>query len=524
LDVRFFLECQIDREIPKIESKLKNIKCVTIGNLNSNNFKKHNGDILHVNMEKLLEKGVDRFLKEEAKNEVSYFDERDALSLVVQTRSEEVLFKTLVSHEERSPGGKLYQGERQKGGVVPSGETKLSLFLHEGEPLDDALLKEIVFELEHKTQETSGIFFKAEMTPGQGLAKIFVSADILKKSILLDLTQLGISDKSKASIEREMKRHFPPIMPLVESSDYIWEAAYESVEKYIDKGIIPKQKKKNEEFRAAFAKAQPYWGPVYRDDNMALRKYGNSRYFDEKTMSPIDKLKRENVFGNDQHHRVPNNRINWSELFKKLAKDYKDGKDVLRLIVWTYQYDLEDFEFIREKFYKKYVKEHGSLGIMEITFCANNFASNDKRVCDILNEVLKRIKTNRFGREELRLAYNLMQFHPEAFENVKTKLCNEVLNQLIEQYNQYEPFKCRIWRPDETKLAGYYLKCMLFILHKRRYDSCFFKQKEEWLPSGILNESLPSGSPTRLVHERTRQAFIDYVRGHGTIEGIPLGD
>lgn len=524
-DVRFFLDCRIGEKIPEFKDRIINKKCVAIGNLNSDNFNNFNGSISFCNNDNLLEKGVARFLKEEANNEVSYFDERDALSLVVQTRSEEVLFKTLVSHDECSPGGRLYQGEREKGGTVLRGESKLSLYLHEGEHLDDVPLKEMVFELEQKTLETSDVFFKAEMTPGQGLARVLVSADILKKSIPLDLTNLEISDKSKTSIEREMKRHFPPIMPLVESSDDIWFAVYESIKKYVDNGTIPKQKKKNEEFRAAFAKAQPYWGTVRKDDKKAVRKYGISRYFDENTMSPIDKLKRENVFGNDESQRVPNDlRIDWYKLFKRLANDYLNGENVLRLIAWTYQYDLPDFEFIRDKFYKTYVKQQKNLKTMEITFCANNFAPNDTRVHDILEEIFKRIKNNKYGREELRLAYNLMQFHPEAFENIDTKLCTIVLKNLIDSYNSYRPFFKQKWTSDETKLAGYFLKCMLFILHRRRFDSYFFKQSEDWAPSDLLNEDLPASTPTQRDHEKTRKAFIDYVRGHGTIDGIPLGD
>jgi hypothetical protein len=82
-----------------------------------------------------------------------------------------------------------------------------------------------------------------------------------------------------------------------------------------------------------------------------------------------------------------------------------------------------------------------------------------------------------------------------------------------------------------TKMIGYHLKCMLFLLHRRRYDPGFMLRGDDWQPSGFLAKEIPvrrmaNGQEysTQRAHENLRKSFLNYVRGNGTIEGIPLGD
>lgn len=203
-------------------------------------------------------------------------------------------------------------------------------------------------------------------------------------------------------------------------------------------------------------------------------------------------------------------------------------KCFLRLIAWSYQFDEPCFEFMREDFHSRYVKGKETLGAMEVTFCSNNFDASDERVSSLTQEVLTRIGSGDYILDELRLAYNLMQFYPISLSNVATSICDKAMFRLMCDFrSEYASswVKGGRWQGrDATKAVGYYLKCMLFLLHRRRTDASFFKQPEDWSPQGALNWELPGTTPTLRLHEGTRKAFIQYVRGHGTIDGIPMGD
>lgn len=477
------------------------------------------------NRHDILVNGAMCYVEARDRGKVCYFDELDPLWLVVQNRAEEVEFKPLIEHDECHPGGEEYIGKRINGGRLQMSSRKVSLNLLWGRKSDTAKLKQIEKEFDEELKHGCDIDFEAKVTPGQGLATIMFLAEFIEEPRLIELQNMKESGLTKAKIEREMKRHFPPVMPYVEASEAIWNGmpskhwrtVAESVEAYLSSGDIPPPD--------TFAQAQPYWGLV-DPTKTGCRKFGVSRFFDEFTMSPVDKLKRENVFGNSPAHRTPKNvDVDWDSLFKQLAQDYKNNENVLRLIAWSYQYDAQCFEFMREAFYDRYVKWSGDLETMEITFCANNFPPNDIRVEGILGEVLFRISEGRYKQEELRLAYNLMQFHPEAMSGQSSAVCEKAMRRLAYDYNHYPFWKNGVWvKGSSTKAAGYYLMCMLFILHRRRFDATFLQRTEMWTPSGFLGKCLPTHTERLQTHERTRVAFIQYVCGHGTIDGIPLGD
>jgi len=504
-----------------------------VGRLSPANFVGATDGFAYSAVDKVLFDGVRRFLEDEAAGLVSYFDERDALSLVVQNRAEEVEFKTLVEHDECSPGGRPYRGKLTRGGALQMGAAKLALNLLEGEQRDDEPLKEMQVVLGRKTPETTDIFFEATMTPGQGLANLLFKAEFLEKPLPLDLTELETSENTKARIEREMKRHFPPVMPYVEASDEIWRSVQYDVERYCKSGKLPLTDKAQEE-TGLFYHPQPYWGSVDPAGQTSFRLFGQSRVFDEGKMSPVDLLKRENVFGNAPGHEYPVSDFDWEALFERLVKDYKKGRDVLRMIAWTYQYKNDKFEFIRKSLYDRYVQYAQTLSIVEYTFCSNCFGHGDKRITGILRHALERIAGDVAAPNELRLTYNLLQFHPEAVEGIGSELCEKAFMRLYRTYNTYSFLGSDGYLQrggQATRLLGYLLKCMLFLLHRRRYDPVFLQRSEDWKPSGFLSNPVPvrryaSGQeyPAQRAHEQLRISFLNYVRGRGTIDGIPLGD
>ena len=478
----------------------------------------------------LLVDGARECLRRMALNETPYFDELDSLALVVTTRDERVEFsKPLVRHTERWPGGKKFiTDEKQPVGTLHSGSRNLLLYLAEGQPREDLKLKEWKVDFDIATKEDAEIMCQVEVTPGQGLATACFFASFLERPKLIDIGSATPSDMTKVRIERELKRHFPPIMPWVESCYTLWEkgtpkrvrgvlrTTSDYVKHYLSSGEIPDA--------GAFALAQPYWGDVGENK---FRRFGEVRNFNDAENSPIDKFKRENVFGNDKNHRYPvKDPKLWQRLFTQLMEDYRRGRRVLRLIAWTYQFDSGYFEEIREELYHRYVTDGGKLKPEEITFCANTFSAIDKRAEAILSEVLGRISNHKYDVDELRLAYNLMQFNKDLLCNIPSSLCLSALAALLLDFNEDLFFestlfgrKLKLPRLQCAALASGYLRCMLFVLHKRRYDHGFFTHKDEWRPMGLLAKPITFISTNQ---ERTRKSLIEYVNGRGTLEGIPI--
>ncbi len=484
----------------------------------------------------LLVDGVRECLRRMSLNETPYFDELDSLALVVTTRDERVEFsKPLVRHKERWPGGKKFiTDEKQPVGTLHSGSRNLLLYLAEGLPREDLKLKEWKVDFDIATKEDAEIMCQVEITPGQGLATACFFASFLERPKLIDIGSATPSDMTKVRIERELKRHFPPTMPYVEACEEMWVTIKSQINDFLINGSAINN--------GLFAMAQNYWGIVdpYAKPSSGTRRYGKSRMFDANTMSPIDRLKRENVFGNAKNNRVPDVTKNYKELFRALvtatAKDYR----YLRLLAWTYQFDNPDLESLRSSLYEKYVKKANPLDAVETSFCANNFGDNDPRVGKILECALMNIASTTPSENDLRLAYNLMQFHPAALSACDTLRCESAFYAIVDAFNSYPFYTSRnslfaYWNrsTQTTKMAGYFIKCMLFVLHRRRFDPECLTNPRGWVrqrgrdgretlvPYGLLGKEIPGFTITLQAHEAMRKSLIEYVNGRGNLEGIP---
>ncbi len=509
----------------------------------------------------ILRKGVERFLSEKRSGQISYYDELDAFTLIRTTASEQIEKKELVVHDECWPGGTAFKTEQSVfAGNIAAGESKMSLYMYLGVPDNTSRLKLYEQEFDQKMVATQEIRFDAEMTPGQGMAIITLHAAFLDDDIELalhDKSKMLDSDMTVLRIERELKRHFPPNMPFVEACDDIWRAIVPELKAYVEGGRLTDN--------GMFAKAQNFFGevdPLARDSS-GMRRYGKTRIFDPNTMSPVDRLKRENVFGNSIGNRVPHGVKPgfFTKFFPWLAEKYKQDHRVLRLIAWTYQYDNKAYEPIRKSLFKSYTVDGNALDAVKTTFCSNNFKDGDVRISQMLTVALNHIASGNHSENELRLVYNLLQFHPTAVEGCSSELCARAFYSLVKGYNDYNfyvPshywFSSWQWNGQPaTKMAGYYIKCMLFLLHRRRFDDQFLKAPKGWrkvkekgaagivsarfIPPGLLGEPLPTESRhsdvlggdveaygnlgTLLGHEAMRRSFIEYVNGRGTLEGIP---
>ena len=474
----------------------------------------------------LLIVGAKECLRRITSGATPYFNELDAISLVVVDRHENVKFEPLVKHEEHCPGGQKRVIEKTAG-TLHCGSQKLLLYLAEGETHDDLKLKEWPVDFDVATKDDAEIMCRAEITPGQGLAVAYFFAPFLGRPKLVDIGSAVPSNMTRVLIERELMRHFPPTMPYVEASQYAWLGkTHDQIDAFLVNGVPPDA--------ALFYRAQSYWGRVDPMDRYCERKYGEDRFFDEDTMSPIDKLKRENVFGNNPKNRFPDSRVpdsHYKTLFKRmLTAMLQDRKRYLRLLAWTYQYDNDDFESVRAELFSQYVKRDVRLTEIETSFCANNFSSKDARTGMLLTKALENICNAILpDQKDLRLAYNLMQFHPTSIQSSETALCERAFNTLVSAYNSYHFFRTNLFGPawihsaENTKIAGYFIKTMLFILHKRRFDKECLTHPDGWIES-TDGKLLPSGQLSYEIgckHEITRKSLIEYVNGRGTLEGIP---
>lgn len=515
-ETRFCLKCDIGDHDP-LRNLANGRKICRIGRLRTE--------------DDITPNGAQRFLEVEEHGQTPYFDELDALSMVVTNRAEEVFFNALVQHEECWPGGRKYEGERLSQGHLTAGSRSLRLYLAEGNTSNNGKLSEKVIEFDVTAERDEDVFCQAEIIPGQGLATVYVSSAFLERPLMLDLQTMTPSEMTLVRIERELKRHFPPTMPCVEACRELWEEALKGLRKFKETGKLD---------NALFYKPQDYWGVVRPDAKASsgARRFGVDHYFDEKTMSPIDKLKRENVFGNNPDNRYPDPTVDFQRIFKWMCRQYVDNGngDFLRLIAWTYQQDNPDFEPIRNALFVKYVRNRNPLTVVEASFCSNNFDDEDERMHEILQTALKKIASGTQKDDELRLAYNLMQFHPSALKSCSTSLCEAAFNTLVIMYNRYDFYinSGGFWKEwnngTATKMAGYFIKCMLFILHRRRYDSCCLIEPKGWTvvifkdedgverpklqPFGQLKDAIPC------KHDDMRRNLIEYVNGRGKLEGF----
>ena len=271
----------------------------------------------------------------------------------------------------------------------------------------------------------------------------------------------------------------------------------------------------------------------------------NAPIFDPRIHSPIDRLRRENVFGNDPQNRnaappeIPDlfgastSRFDPVAFFARLADDYdisKRRKDELerkkfaRLIAWTYQADNPVFSRFKAELLSRYeasVREVTPGFVrQEYTALANLFSEDDalRRLFAIAGNRLVRAAADRGDRirwtEDVRLLYNLLQFHPLATRYADDAACEKLMDALAVLYER---------RRNVAVTVGAVLRAMLFLLNRRRHSPNFFKRKD-W---DCDKEEPPSWIAKPLVFRKQddlRCAFIAYVFGKGTLEGIPTDD
>lgn len=472
-----------------------------------------------------LEKGVRLFINKQRQGQTAYYDEMEALSLIVQTADERVMAKPLVEADEKFPGGREKSIEEIRDAArIKQGSDYVNLFLCMGEATPDAPLKIKKHLFKDTLDEDHAIHIRARMKPGQGMAVVTIASDFLREPIELDfLSNMTDSDEKNrrltvSIIENEMERSFPPDSPDVVADYDLWtrgnnsmQAIKPNVERYLAGQIPPNGK--------WFAQALQLY------PNFILLPSG---------LSPLERLRRKNVFGNDPQKRLPlqttntlfADNFNFNALFEKLADDYmatneQAEKDQLaRLIAWTYQSDFPRFIPIRRQIIR-YVFNYARGApqaplFQELTLCAN-LCNRVGEWTDLLESVRLRISNyNNSVSRDFYLLYNLLQFHPTIIRdtgNVSTDKCWQWMRHIPHWYNEF--------KNSQGPTIGYILKSILYFLRCRRFDGkIFMTQERDNEHYTIINRCLQQ--KVYYKREKLRLLVIEYLNNKGTIDGLPI--
>ena len=468
----------------------------------------------------LLKSGVSEFMLCLEQGKIPYYDELEALSLVVQTEDEDVVAKALVEANEKWPGGRVMETALlERAAVLLRGADHVRFLLCMGEVTPDAAIRIKRHDFRDVLEDDYPLGLAVRMTPGQGMAVVSVQAEFLQDPIELDFLH-GMSERDAnnrtitiATVEGEMLRSFPPDAPHVVADEGLWRQVSYSVEAWVTNPRNPPD-------GSWFAKATDL--------------YSTGCQLPEG-VKPIERLRRKNVFGNDPISRYPTG-DNFSPLFRRLREAY-DRVDatsdagsaygsIVRAIAWTYQSDNPWFEPIRRKTIER-IEEYAN-GLtstrplpQEYSLCAN--------LCDKPVEwkalwLAVRLRLHGVGGEgsvdeDLRLLYNLLQFHPSLL--LETGLfqggyCWEMMSLLANCYTHYNVFGVAA-----AKRVGYVLKCMLYLLRCRKFDGKVFltrnRDGERYEVVRRCLRILPKADTKHGLHH----VVSEYLEGRGTIAGLP---
>ncbi len=471
-----------------------------------------------------LEKGVRRFINKQRQGQTAYYDEMEALSLIVQTADEQVMAKPLVEADEKFPGGKeKCIDEIRDAARIKQGSSHVNLLLCMGAASPDAPLKIKKHSFKDSLSEDQSIHIRARMMPGQGMAVVTIESDFLREPIELDfLSNMSDQDEKKRNltisiIENEMERSFPPDSPHVVADYDLWisgstgtQQIKRSVEKYLAGQIAP-----DGGWFAQATKLYPNFVPL------------------PSGLSPLERLRRKNVFGNDPKKGFPlqpsnmmfQDNFNFDALFKKLVDDYNRAENdqrtrdqLTRLIAWTYQSEFPGFRSIRKQALK-HIQDYAQ-GIAtapfkktEYTLCANLCVEpSEWRIC--LKAISLRLSnSNNSVTNDFYLLYNLLQFHPTIiYDTGITDKCWEWVKLIPFWYERDKTMPVAI---------GYILKSILYFLRCRRFDGkVFLTQDRDNKHYTIINRCLQQKVHSQ--HEKLRLLVIEYLNNKGTIDGLPV--
>ena len=449
------------------------------------------------------------------KNELStYLDQCEALRLVVQDSDTETIeSKTLIEEDDQCVGGETKEGYENRECYLEPQNRFAKFYLIVGD--EDSQLKILTQDIGKESIERQNLTLKSKMIPGQGIAIVQVDAKpLIENSIKLDFLKMENSEKSIASLQNELKRSFPIDMPLVKADSSLWD--YPEVLDYLNHGNIAEKKS----------------------------MFSKSKYpFSDAT--GIERFQRVNVFGNDPIKNKPNvNEKILSRLYRKLHDDYfvpQLQPYAANIMAWMYINDKNKYfkDIVADVIKKVEQAANSELPIKKqyLTFCANNLTSKNLLVryfdacCLRLRKSLASPSSNKNKSTDwIRGLAEMLMFNNEMLSifikqqelTIKPKYnCINCMWYLIETFD--------LWVKEKRNIQSfrYVLKAMLFLLKYRKYDKTFIRENDI-ATLNLYNKILASTEDKQLnklqCFEEMKDlvnCFRDYIKGNGTLDGIP---
>ncbi len=434
-----------------------------------------------------------------------YFDEYEGLYIAVSVadeKGERIELRELVPPNPKCAGGEKIDGIENDDCYIREKWGKVDFYLCEGLPKsnDNDALKLLGQNFE-KTEKKINLKLVSFVNPGQGLAVVNANADAFSRPVKMDLMKMTPAGKSLDDLNNEMNRSYPVDMPGVKASSMLWwkpdnRIAGGSVCAYVN---------------SYMSGTKPADGNLFR-----------------KTMYPnlqsagLKRFERIDVFGSVEGGVLPSDTggFNFDALFSRLAADFKrkPTNDILGMISWTYQRKNPQFREVKDVA-RNFILNGACSGLNVVrlfTVCKNLF-SEKKDLKDFLGKFLEEVfsHSTKCLWHWCRAMFGILVNNPGMLKYAGTdkdiKACIEKLSQL------YKPSQ-----GSNTRLEV--LKCMLFLLGRRRYSRNFLRGAKE---ISEIKRCLREVEKTTPSEDAWREVLCKYLDGVGTIDGIPnfnMGD
>lgn len=348
----------------------------------------------------------------------AYYDECEALSLVVADRKEKYQFKTLIAANRKLRSGLKIKGETVDGIFLRLDSKTADFHLRLGEPKRNLPLKSLSqkYEIpEEFRNDLHGKTIELKLFPtldaGQGRASVEISPKENKymkviNPVLLDWEKMQDANTTLAGLEENMERSFPPDIPYVKKkrSGNLSREMCRDIEHFILNNV-----------------------PLTSTDL-------NKSQWPNKNSNDISRFVRENLFGvpTEDDDGLPMDSKQKDlclRFFNTIDKRFNNAKnsDLVTLAAWTYHPKEVPYitEYMRNKakcfLQTRYYSEKISISQGEASFYANMFITRDDGVL-FMKAFFKKLSTGSYykgvdnANHWYRAAYQIMMSNPDVFE------------------------------------------------------------------------------------------------------------
>lgn len=460
--------------------------------------------------------GAARFANRMKHKIVSYYDECEALNLVVFTKGEEVEYKTLIKGTDKLQGGITVTGRPVTGIKLPNGGRRVRFYLRLGDPGRDKPLKllEQEFTVSDDFIDNSrdvNLTLIPSMIAGQGRARVHITVSDPKDNDIFKPVDLNwelmqdaftVVQKQKVhetvhTLEASLQRSFPVRIPPVKADSQKFFLVKRAVSDYL-RGT----------------------GSIL-SINLNRTTWPNGKAFG------IERFQRVNVFGVkksgfDFPIGMDDQELS-RQFFRRLNDDALKNWEVdnapLTRVGWTYHG--EYFPKVIERVLRELENAARwglSIPSQYMTICANLLETQEHLVrflkaffCRLDSKVGKHYNW-------LRGAYQVLMYHTAFLESDDFTIdeCYTCITNLVAYYFQ----ECH-----HAKVQDYTLRVLVFLLKVRRYHPDFCradsqddqsKQAYDALKRVVKNDSHPQLQPVQNM-------LGDFLDGKGSLD-LPLDE